>query len=368
MAGSKIYTGIGSRAITKYVSYDLVCLGFVMAVRGYKHLAGGAIGSDWSFHMGAIIAQRYLASVGKFVSVGDLTTAIIPWNGFNSLDRSLDWVTTDIDKRAIEIASEFHGGWENLSQAVKKLMSRNVHQVLGLDLQTYSEFVFAFTSDGVDGVQRKTTAKTGGTGQAIRIAASYDVPVRNVGNPEVRARMRQWVADELDKISQQYNTDAVAFIDFQILMDKPVNAKWVKGEIVDLFTTGSFDAVIHVCNCQNKLGNGVAKSLAQAFPKLKEVDAAKGKGRSLLGSFSVLNTEFGSIYNAYGQMYWGRDKDVLYLDYAKLEAALREIHQFTRKKRVLIPVLGAGTANGCWLSIVQILRQFPDWELTIVRG
>lgn len=364
---AKNYTGIGSRAITKYISRDLVEVAFVLAIRGYLHRAGGAIGSDWSYHFGAILAHRFLGNLGERVPLESLTLALIPWEGFNSLSRRDAWVTDRIDKRAFELAKKYHGGWDKLSQAVRKLMARNVHQVLGLDLDSISEFVVAFTPDGVDGVTRKTTQKTGGTGQAIRLAADYNVPVRNIGDSDVRKRMKAWVNEQIQKISDEYGVDAKAFIDFHIMMEKPSNAKWKNGDIAKEFATGHYDAVIHVCNCQNSMGNGVAKALSKAYPDLKAVDIAKGKGEKKLGTFSVLNTPNGSIYNAYGQLYWGRDKDVLYLDYAKLEKALREIHQFTRKKRVLIPMLGSGTANGCWVSVVQILRQFPDWELTIIR-
>ncbi len=48
-------------------------------------------------------------------------------------------------------------------------------QVLGPDLKSPSSMVVAWTPGG---------AVTGGTGQALRMAETYQIPVRNLGNPE----------------------------------------------------------------------------------------------------------------------------------------------------------------------------------------
>ncbi len=56
-------------------------------------------------------------------------------------------------------------------------MIRNVPQVLGrtLNPQYYSKFVIAWTKDG---------KATGGTGQALRIAEHYNIPIYNLFNKE----------------------------------------------------------------------------------------------------------------------------------------------------------------------------------------
>jgi len=53
------------------------------------------------------------------------------------------------------------------------LQARNSHQVLGLDLNTPSDFVICWTKNGKD---------QGGTFQTIRIARSYDIPIFNAGS------------------------------------------------------------------------------------------------------------------------------------------------------------------------------------------
>lgn len=87
------------------------------------------------------------------------------------------------------------------------LMGRNVHQVLGDDLDNrdaYSRFVLCFTADGADGVALKTSGLTGGTGQAIRIAADFGVPVFNLQRDDHRERVLSMIAAEctLDDATQ----------------------------------------------------------------------------------------------------------------------------------------------------------------------
>ena len=73
--------------------------------------------------------------------------------------------------KANEIAAKFHPNWHNLKPTVRQLHSRNVGQVLGQDLKIPSSFVLCWTKNG---------SGSGGTGQAVRIAHHYNVPVVNI--------------------------------------------------------------------------------------------------------------------------------------------------------------------------------------------
>lgn len=59
-----------------------------------------------------------------------------------------------------------------LKDGAKKLQARNSHQVLGLDLNTPSDFIICWTKGG-KGI--------GGTGQALRIAKAYNIPIFDCG-------------------------------------------------------------------------------------------------------------------------------------------------------------------------------------------
>ncbi|MBB6125422.1 DUF736 family protein [Sphingobium subterraneum] len=61
-------------------------------------------------------------------------------------------------------------------------LTRNVFQVLGPVLDAPADFVLCWTADG---------EASGGTGQAIRIAAAHGVPVYNFQRPRERAHVER---------------------------------------------------------------------------------------------------------------------------------------------------------------------------------
>lgn len=159
---NKYYAGIGSRntptpilkLMTRFAARAEEC--------GYTLRSGAAPGADQAFEKGANRKQIF-----------------IPWKGFSGY--SLYYPVT---MESACIAAEHHPRWEILGDAVQLLMARNTMQVLGEDCRTPSDFVICWTIDGVsDG--KKTSMKTGGTGQAIRVATGYDVPVYNLNTPDL---------------------------------------------------------------------------------------------------------------------------------------------------------------------------------------
>ena len=66
---------------------------------------------------------------------------------------------------------KYHPNWYRLSVGARRLMARNCHQILGEDLKTPVNFVICWTKDG---------GKTGGTGQAMRIADDLNIPIYNL--------------------------------------------------------------------------------------------------------------------------------------------------------------------------------------------
>jgi len=64
-------------------------------------------------------------------------------------------------------------------------MARNSYQVLGPDLATPVDFVWCWTPHG---------AVIGGTGQALRIAAAYEIPVFNLATDKDYSGLETWLA------------------------------------------------------------------------------------------------------------------------------------------------------------------------------
>jgi len=155
---AKRYAGIGSRE-TPVAVLDLINrVALRLEQLGWYLNTGGADGADAAFANGIANKRIYL-----------------PWAGYNGVTGIV------IDSPlSYQLAAKYHPNWLALKQGAQKLMARNCHQVLGDDLKTPVQFVLCWTRDGADGVTVPTSIKTGGTGQAIRIAADHHIPVYNL--------------------------------------------------------------------------------------------------------------------------------------------------------------------------------------------
>lgn len=208
--GYAAYAGIGSRETPPDVLADMRLIGAKLALRRFTLRSGGADGADLAFEE---VAPGRLA--GKAARPREI---YVPWKGFNlpqhlkatddrlypalGIDRLIEDIAglrgtgtpegaqttfppmtdeqrrlVDIRLRAQAIAAQAHPTWDRCSPGAKALHTRNVHQVLGMDLDSPVRFVVAWTVDG---------GPTGGTGQAIRIADELGIPVLNLHDRAVR--------------------------------------------------------------------------------------------------------------------------------------------------------------------------------------
>ena len=150
------YAGIGSRETPESVLGIFKNIATYLANRGFILRSGGAKGSDSAFEYGCD-------------KVNGLKEIYLPWKGFEGSNSNL---IVEEGEKAYEIAKKFHPYWHNLSQGARKLQARNSHQVLGEDLNTPSKFIICWTKNG---------SGSGGTGQAVRIAKHYNIPVFDAG-------------------------------------------------------------------------------------------------------------------------------------------------------------------------------------------
>lgn len=168
-----IYAGIGSRKTPKDVLrvMDL----FAMAVGPHTILrTGGAEGADEHFEFGATLGY------------GEIEL-YVPWEGF----RGRDWGTLPT-QAAFEVAEFYHPAWHALGSGARRLQARNSHQILGPLLDDPSGLVVCWTPDASEGL---TSRRTGGTGQALRIAFDYGIEIKNLANPDHLADIEAVIAD-----------------------------------------------------------------------------------------------------------------------------------------------------------------------------
>jgi len=155
------YAGIGSRETPKLVMQKMTVIAGILQDRLIMR-SGHAPGADTAFELGVTNGNKEI---------------YIPWKGFGGSD-SLLYEQLD---EAHYIASQYHPYWKSMKESVRKLMARNVHQVLGKDLKTPAEFVLCWTQDGCES-HKSRSRLTGGTGQAISIASENGIEVINMKN------------------------------------------------------------------------------------------------------------------------------------------------------------------------------------------
>lgn len=150
------YAGIGSRETPMEIINLMMEIGEFLALRNVILRSGHAGGADLAFESGC--------------DIGNINNKEIwlPWSKFNGSDSK--FVVSSPE--AFALAEKFHPAWDRCSQGARKLHARNMHQVLGADLNTPSDFVICYTKNGM---------MTGGTAQAIRLANHYNIPVFNIG-------------------------------------------------------------------------------------------------------------------------------------------------------------------------------------------
>jgi O-acetyl-ADP-ribose deacetylase (regulator of RNase III) len=355
------YAGVGSRRITSGSSVLLMKYACCMTWAGMVVHSGAADGSDTSFEWGARIAYDAMCQLDANLVPGNygmVMKCFLPWKQFNGRDGGrLQGFIDSINPNALGFTSTYHPGWDHLKSAPRDMMARNAMQVMDEDLMTPVRFLMCETPDAAISPQM-TSSKTGGTGQAIRIAAPNGVRVYNIKNPEHRSMAERWISDFDAKIQTRYGVSPIALVEEYLEQHKGLS-RHMDGDLIKETLSGKFDVLVHGANCQNAMGSGIAKAIKEVFPEAYQADSRTKKGdKSKLGSYTkadvVRDGREITILNAYTQDRWGRE-DILYADYQKIRDVFKKIAADFPGKRIGIPRIGAGLSNGCWVTISNII-------------
>lgn len=149
------YAGIGSRSTPEPVLLEMQNIAMQLALRGWVLRSGLAEGADTAFDKGRKV-------VGAKAVLRTRTT----------------------HQPAIDHAQLFHPAWDRCSDIAKALHARNSLVMLGDWLDKPVSFVVCWTPGG---------AVTGGTGQALRIAAHHSIPVFNLAVTPA-AKLWEWLS------------------------------------------------------------------------------------------------------------------------------------------------------------------------------
>lgn len=150
-----LYAGIGSRLTPQNVCEVMTSIAQQLGAQDWTLRSGHAGGADMAFELGA----RQTSSKMEI---------FLPWSGFNGASRTKEYKVPVFSGRLMDIAAAHHPRWNLLSEGARKLHARNVCQILGDNFEEPVDLVICWTKGGLKG---------GGTGQAVRIANSYGIPV-----------------------------------------------------------------------------------------------------------------------------------------------------------------------------------------------
>lgn len=142
---------------------------------------------------------------------------------------------------------------------------------------------------------------------------------------------------------------------------------YIKGNVLD----STAPIIVHGCNCQGKMGSGVAKAVRDKYPEAYEAYARHHSqiGLELGYSLPVICKDGKIIVNAMTQEYYGYDKK-LYTSYD----AIREVCKFLAlttlvSTPIALPKIGCGLGGGDWGIVSEIIEEeLPNhtievWEL-----
>lgn len=154
------YAGIGAQNTPNEVCDQMKSVATLLATMGAVLRSGAALGADSACEMGAKSINPKLVEI--FIAL--------------NAERNPEWFNH---------ARKYHPSWSHLTRPTQQLHARNSAIMLGRDLQTPVKFVMCWTPDA---------EIMGGTGQALRIAEDYSIPVFNLFDPTAIGRLWQFVA------------------------------------------------------------------------------------------------------------------------------------------------------------------------------
>jgi hypothetical protein len=160
----KWYAGIGSRSAPHDVLKDIHAIGCRATHCGWGLRSGAAKGCDATFESACD-------------ELDGPKQIFLPWARFNGHMSELYNSAPLADK----IAASIHPTYNRLTPASMKLIARNMHQVLGPNLDDPVRCVVCWTPDGCETFDTYGKS-TGGTGSAIALASIHGIPVFNLFN------------------------------------------------------------------------------------------------------------------------------------------------------------------------------------------
>ena len=144
--------------------------------------------------------------------------------------------------------------------------------------------------------------------------------------------------------------------------------KYIKGDV----TKTDLKYIIHGVNCQNVMGSGVARSIYETYPEVKEKYHAYASQhqsslynqKQLLGEIQSVRSRGKIIYNCFTQLNFGNDGK-RYVNYKAIVDCFKRLTESLEGETIAIPKIGSGLAAGDWNLIEQLINDTVEDKLEI---
>lgn len=141
----------------------------------------------------------------------------------------------------------------------------------------------------------------------------------------------------------------------------------IRDNLITLARAGCFDIVLHGANCFHQMGAGIAKSLADAFPPLRQADLATSfADANKVGSFSVVNLrdDSGRYFlgvNAYTEFDYRPVNGRPPFQIEALKTVLRDFARSHPGASYGLPLIGCGLGGGNQQEVRTLLESFSTY-------
>lgn len=142
----------------------------------------------------------------------------------------------------------------------------------------------------------------------------------------------------------------------------------VKADFLELAFKGSFDAILHLCNCKHNFNTSIAKYIKDKIPEAYLQDAENDWNPA---DYSITETDKFDIINLYAQYHGGSPNprhgittstdqfipDTLENRIKWIREALRKINIQYFGKRIAIPLIDSKTTGLDWIHFKEIVQE-----------
>lgn len=144
----------------------------------------------------------------------------------------------------------------------------------------------------------------------------------------------------------------------------------VNGNAVTAVINKEVDLLLHVANCQGRMGSGIALTIKEEIPSAYKAYKTFETDKELtLGTVS----SDGTVINLHAQEFYGYDGK-RYLDYEALARSLEHVKSVLDKRgkkyKIGLPFkMGCDRAGGSWEVVSSMISHYlqPDHEILVYK-